>query len=93
LEVQTVIFYSSQCIYRRRMCTYQYTVFTVLDTYGILYAGEKSDASVGSGSPMSIFRLIWISRVHSFVKHVRNGTAPFCFVFVIIDGYGFERIG
>jgi hypothetical protein len=31
------------------MRTYQYTAFTVLDRYDVLYAGHKSDASVGSG--------------------------------------------
>jgi hypothetical protein len=31
------------------MRTYRHTAFTVLDRYGILYAGHKSDASVGSG--------------------------------------------
>jgi hypothetical protein len=41
--------YSSHCIYRRHICTYQQTAFTVLERYDILYAGHKSDASVGSG--------------------------------------------
>jgi hypothetical protein len=41
--------FSSHCIYRRRMRTYQYTAFTVLDRYGTLYAVHKSDAAVGSG--------------------------------------------
>jgi hypothetical protein len=31
------------------MHTYQYTAYTVLDKYDILYAGQKSDAGVGSG--------------------------------------------
>jgi hypothetical protein len=42
-------FYSSHCIYRRCMSTYQHTAFTVLDRYNILYAGHKSDAGVVSG--------------------------------------------
>jgi hypothetical protein len=42
-------FYSSHCIYRRRMRIYQYTAFTVLDKYDTLYAIHKSDAGVGSG--------------------------------------------
>jgi hypothetical protein len=31
------------------MRTYQYTAFTVLDRYDILYAAHKSDAGVGLG--------------------------------------------
>jgi hypothetical protein len=42
-------FYSSHCIYSRRMHTYQHTAFTVLDRYYILYAAHKSDAGVGLG--------------------------------------------
>jgi hypothetical protein len=42
-------FSSSHCIYRRRMRTYQYTAFTVLDRYDALYAVHKSDAGVDSG--------------------------------------------
>jgi hypothetical protein len=41
--------FSSHCMYRRRMRTYQYTAFSVLDRYDTLYAVHKSDASVGSG--------------------------------------------
>jgi hypothetical protein len=43
------LFYSSYCIYRRRMRTYQHTAFTVLDRYDIFYGGHKSDAGVGLG--------------------------------------------
>jgi len=42
-------FYSSHCIYRRRMRSYQDTASAVLDRYDILYGGHKSDAGVGSG--------------------------------------------
>jgi len=42
-------------IHRRRRRTYQHTAFTVLDRYGILYAGHKSEASVGSGRRHRIF--------------------------------------
>jgi hypothetical protein len=42
-------FYSSHCIYRRRMCSYQHTAFTVFYRYDTLYTGHKSDASVGLG--------------------------------------------
>jgi hypothetical protein len=31
------------------MRTYQYTAFTLLDRYDMLYAGHKSDVGVGSG--------------------------------------------
>jgi hypothetical protein len=50
-QVQSVLFrfYSSQCIYRRRMRTYQRIAFTALDRSDILYGGHKSDAGVGSG--------------------------------------------
>jgi hypothetical protein len=49
--VSLVLFsvFSSQCIHRRRMRTYQNTAFTVLDRYDTLYAVHKSDAGVGSG--------------------------------------------
>jgi hypothetical protein len=36
-------------MYRRRMRTYQYTAFTVLDRYDTLYAVHKSDAGFVSG--------------------------------------------
>jgi hypothetical protein len=52
LEVQSIRFisfsiYSSHCIHRRRMRTYQHTASAVLDRYDILYGGHKSDAGVG----------------------------------------------
>jgi hypothetical protein len=45
LELKSVILfrfriYTSHLIYRRRMRTYQYTAFTVLDRYDMLYAGH-----------------------------------------------------
>jgi hypothetical protein len=43
-------FYTSDCIYRRRMRTYQQTAWTDLDTYDVLYGGHKTDAGVGLGS-------------------------------------------
>jgi hypothetical protein len=74
-------FYSSHCIYRRRMRTYQYTAFTVVDRYDTLYAVHKSDAGVGVD-----FKLIWIWLLHNVLKRVRKRTARSRFVFGIKDG-------
>jgi len=40
----------------------------------------------------SIFRLMWISLLHNFVKRVRNRTARFRCVFCITDGYEVWKI-
>jgi len=42
-------FYSSHCVCEKRMHTCQHIVITVLDRNDILFAGDKSDASVSSG--------------------------------------------
>jgi hypothetical protein len=47
-------FYSSHCIYRRRMRTYMHTAFIVLDREDILYGGHKSDAGVGVDFPIDM---------------------------------------
>jgi len=41
-------FYSSHCVCHRRMRTCQHIAITVLDRYDILFAGNKSEAGVGS---------------------------------------------
>jgi hypothetical protein len=82
------------------MRTYQYTTFTVLDRYDILYGGYRSDSGVGSGRrrqflDSNVFRfsttlrnVIVIELRDSFVFSVRQ---TFLSMFDVYCGYGFAH--
>jgi hypothetical protein len=86
-------FYSSHCIYRRRIRSYQHTAFAVLDTYDTLYGTHKTDARVGSGCRRRFldwygFRFSTTLR-NMFVIELRDSIV-FSVVQTVME---FERIG
>jgi len=70
------------------MLIYQYTAFTVHDTYDIFYGGHKSNAGVASGRRGRSLRFLRISLLHNVPKRVHNRTARFRCDFGSTDGYG-----
>jgi hypothetical protein len=73
-------YYSSHCIHRGRVRTYQHTAFAALDRYDIFYGTHKTDAGID-------FETDRMSLLHNVVKRVPNRTEQFHSVFGSTHGY------